>query len=74
MLKFARSHGANWNINACYAAARGNQLEMLQYLRANGCPWRRNDLLTFAHGCHTGPLREWVDTQPVKTWPEDKLD
>ena len=39
MLKMLRESGVRWNKRTCSAAALNGHPKMLQWARANGCPW-----------------------------------
>ena len=35
----ARENGGDWNKSTCAMAAMGGHLQVLQWLRGEGCPW-----------------------------------
>lgn len=37
-----RSHRGPWKMYRCPKAAEGDALDLLQWARANGCPWDRS--------------------------------
>jgi hypothetical protein len=50
--------------DTCSYAAHGGHLEVLQWARANGCPWNRETLLSPPFGFNlTAELRAWVLAQ-----------
>merc|ERR1719313_1168234 len=50
---------ARWSEDAVEKAAKGGHLEVVQWLRQNGCPW---DSMTSFHAAHGGHLEvlQWV--------------
>jgi len=44
---------AEWDSGACW----GGQLEVLKWLRANGCPWDKQTCYIAAHGGHLEVLK-----------------
>ena len=46
------SDGSEWSEYTCACAAEGGSLEILQYLRDNGCPWDENTCLYSAEKGH----------------------
>jgi hypothetical protein len=46
-----RENGTTWDTMTCWAAASGGHLEVLQWVRANGCPWDYHTL-TESRGVH----------------------
>ena len=59
MLKWAHTHGCQWDAETCLWAAYGGYLEVLQLARANGCPWDCGMCSGVAMGRHLGVL-QWA--------------
>ncbi|CAN0535862.1 unnamed protein product, partial [Scytosiphon promiscuus] len=47
------------NKNACSSATRNGHLQVLQWLRANGCPWDKSACSWAAHNGHLRIL-QWL--------------
>jgi hypothetical protein len=47
------------DVSTCAAAAAGEHVEVLQWLRANDCPWNFNIIQSAARGVHV-PVLEWL--------------
>ena len=63
------ANGAPWNEEACYEAADGGHLEVLVWLRANGCPWD-GDVL----GVARGHILDWVEENGLSFWSDSDSD
>jgi hypothetical protein len=60
VLSILREQGLRWSASLCSAAAWLNKLELLQWLRAQGCPWELKTLLNDAAKGAGVPLLEWL--------------
>ena len=46
-----------WDWRTCAGAAEGGQLEVLKWLRENGCPWCERTCMSAAKGGHLEILK-----------------
>ncbi|WZN59600.1 ankyrin repeat protein [Chloropicon roscoffensis] len=59
---------ARWNCGAVATAAEGGHVEVLQWLRQNGCPWGNSTCYNAARGGHLDALK-WARSQdPPCPW------
>lgn len=45
--------------------AEGGHLEVLQWARANGCPWNRDLCVETAEYCGNNDVEPWIEAQPL---------
>jgi hypothetical protein len=70
----ARVNGMAWDKGLCVLAAKSNNLELLQWLHKNGCPWTIDEVAAaavYANGIHTlkwlqSVEPEWSDSLKQK--------
>jgi hypothetical protein len=58
-----REHGCKWNEETCERAAEGGHLEVLQWARANHCPWDEDDMCRYAGIGGNLEVLRWVIEQ-----------
>lgn len=56
-LRYAHTHGCQWNIKSCALAAHHGHLECLRFLHDNGCPWNKTTTSEALVGRHEHCLR-----------------
>eukprot|EP00953_Heterococcus_sp_UTEX-ZZ885_P027944 14934-Heterococcus_DN1.PRE.1 len=60
MLTVARLRGITWNPNWCRVAAARYNLELLQWLHGNGCPWSIDDVAEVAVCSDSVDVLKWL--------------
>jgi len=66
LVKWLHAHRYAWEETStryCYMAARNGHLEILQWLRAQGCPWNVNEIYNVADKNQEWLILHWVVTQ-----------
>jgi F-box domain len=61
IVKLLHAKGMLYNELTCSAAVIGDHLETLQWLRANGCPWWKQECYNLAK---SDEMRDWINAQP----------
>ncbi|WZN59355.1 ankyrin repeat protein [Chloropicon roscoffensis] len=62
---------ARWGEDAVEQAAKGGHLEVVQWLRQNGCPWNSTTCYLAAKGGHLDVLKWLRDQDPPCPWNEE---
>jgi hypothetical protein len=60
VLTVARLHGMAWHKGLCLLAAKHNNLQLLQWLHSNGCPWSLNDVAAAAACADSADMLNWL--------------
>ncbi len=60
LVKYLRGEGHSWNAKTCYLAAKGNHLDILEYLHVHRCPWDETTFIGGIEGSNIDEISECV--------------